>query len=418
VPINRFGEDWGVSNSGPVRSRRPYGVGSKRARSGVASPDNQQQNVQTFECEQLGWNIRTKPEKFEDFIEDPQYEVTFPIYDNVSFANSIIVTNTKISEAEFVVPRHGTLVSATVIGVDALTANDTNYVTFALVNKGTGAGTTAMLAATDANTTKATGGTGLTAVSGRTLTNHATAANLRVNRGDILLFTATVAGTLANAVTFPAVRLVFNTTPQGLQSVFTAAAGSPGFSLLTGTSGADGVIEVILAATSEGETAGYNWADSVMIPMNKGFLFEANVRIPTAITTNQVAVIGLATAYNATLASTAEYAWFKLNASMAVTFEAKDGTTTTTAQTPPTALTLAAATFYLFRMKAKINLERNCGFVEYWLGDNYLGKITIASATASMLLQPVFYIQKASGTTTPAMDIDWYRVNWDRTGVS
>lgn len=418
MPTNRFGEDWGGSPSGPLRTRRPFGVGSKRARSGVASPDNQQQNSFQFECETLGWNVRSRPEKFEDFIEDPQYEVTFPLFGSTTWTNTIVVTTAAVIQAEYVVPRHGTLVSATIIGADALTAHDTNYLTFALVNKGTGAGTTAMLAATDANTTKATGGTGLTAVSGRALTVNATAANLRVNRGDILLFTATVSGTLANAVTFPAVRLVFNTTPQGLQSVYTATAGSPGFSLLTGTSGADGVIEVILAATSEGETAGYNWADSVMIPMNKGFLFEANVRIPTAITTAQVAVIGLATAYNATLASTAEYAWFKLNASMAVTFEAKDGTTTTTGQTPANTLTLTANTFYLFRMKAKINLERNCGFVEYWIGDNYLGKITIASATAAMLLQPVFYIQKASGVTTPAMDIDWYRVNWDRTGVS
>jgi len=95
-------------------------------------------------------------------------------------------------------------------GVDALTANDTNYITFGITNLGqAGSGTAAMLAATDANTTKATGGTGLAANTLRTLTLNGTAANLVVAAGDRIRIRATVSGTLANTVTFPVYRLTF-----------------------------------------------------------------------------------------------------------------------------------------------------------------------------------------------------------------
>src|SRR3990167_8056135 len=56
----------------------------------------------------------------------------------------------------------GNLISVDFSGVDALAASDTNYITFSITNLGqAGAGTTALLAATDTNTTKATGGTAL-----------------------------------------------------------------------------------------------------------------------------------------------------------------------------------------------------------------------------------------------------------------
>lgn len=77
-----------------------------------------------------------------------------------------------------------------------------------------GAGTTVMLAATDANTTKATGGTALSANTKRSLTLNATAANLVVAAGDRLLIRAAATGTLAGAVTVPAYMLRFNPTAQ------------------------------------------------------------------------------------------------------------------------------------------------------------------------------------------------------------
>ena len=75
----------------------------------------------------------------------------------------------------------GTLKSALFSSLAALAAHDTNFVTFSITNLGqAGAGSTAMLAATAANTTKITGGTALSANTKRALTLNGTAANLAV----------------------------------------------------------------------------------------------------------------------------------------------------------------------------------------------------------------------------------------------
>lgn len=113
------------------------------------------------------------------------------------------VATTGNSDDYIVAAYAGTLVSLDCSGVDALTANDTNYLTATLVNLGqAGAGSTAMLAASDANTTKATGGTGFAANAKRTFTVHGTGANLIVAAGDRLRLRFAATGTLANTVTF------------------------------------------------------------------------------------------------------------------------------------------------------------------------------------------------------------------------
>jgi len=121
------------------------------------------------------------------------------------------IATTSTSDVYVVVPQAGTLTSALFSGVDALAANDSNYITFTIVNLGqAGAGSAAMLAATDANTTKSTGGTALSANTKRTLTLNGTAANLVVAAGDRLRLRATATGTLANTVTFPVYQLTFS----------------------------------------------------------------------------------------------------------------------------------------------------------------------------------------------------------------
>lgn len=107
-------------------------------------------------------------------------------------------------------PITGRLVAAYFNGDDALAANDTNYLTFYVTNQGqAGAGSTAMLAATDANTTKATGGTAIADTTNRSLTLNGTAANLELVAGDRILITFTATGTLANTVTNSMITLVF-----------------------------------------------------------------------------------------------------------------------------------------------------------------------------------------------------------------
>jgi hypothetical protein len=107
-------------------------------------------------------------------------------------------------------PYAGSLSAATVTPLVALTADDTNYITWTITNLGqAGAGTAAMLAATNPNTTKATGGTGLAINTPRALTLNGTAANLVVAVNDLLLIRAAATGTLANTVTRPIYKLTF-----------------------------------------------------------------------------------------------------------------------------------------------------------------------------------------------------------------
>jgi hypothetical protein len=82
-----------------------------------------------------------------------------------------------------------------------IAANDTNYWTVAATNKtSSGSGTTAMLAASDANTTKATGGSGITAYIQRALSLTGTSANLDTAAGDIIEVSFTKTASASNLV--------------------------------------------------------------------------------------------------------------------------------------------------------------------------------------------------------------------------
>jgi hypothetical protein len=123
------------------------------------------------------------------------------------------IATTGTGEVNVIAPVTGRLVRAWFVGKDALVQHGSNYITWAIVNKGqAGAGTTAMLAATDANTTKTTTGAATAAFTARALTLHGTAANLRVVRGDTLNVTVAATGTLANTITFPTIVLEFEET--------------------------------------------------------------------------------------------------------------------------------------------------------------------------------------------------------------
>lgn len=120
------------------------------------------------------------------------------------------IATTSNSDDYVIAPVDGLLSEALFSGVDALAAHDTNYITFSITNLGqAGAGSTALLAASDANTTKATGGSAIAANTKRTLTLHGTGTNRRVKAGDRLRIRAAASGTLANTVTGASFLLTF-----------------------------------------------------------------------------------------------------------------------------------------------------------------------------------------------------------------
>lgn len=121
------------------------------------------------------------------------------------------VAATGTTEILLIAPAAGSLILAKVVFKDALTQHAANYLSFAIVNKGqAGAGSTAMLAATDANTTKTSTGTAIGAYTPRTLALHGTPANLVVAAGDCLAIQFISAATLANTLTEGNVKLVFS----------------------------------------------------------------------------------------------------------------------------------------------------------------------------------------------------------------
>lgn len=117
-------------------------------------------------------------------------------------SGEITIATTSTSDMYLSVQVTGTITGIDFSSLDALSASDTNFITFSAINLGqSGAGSTALLAATDANTTKATGGTALTALARRQLSLTGTSANLDVVKGDVIRVRATATGTLAGSVT-------------------------------------------------------------------------------------------------------------------------------------------------------------------------------------------------------------------------
>lgn len=129
-------------------------------------------------------------------------------YDVSANLGTIATTSTTVDY--IIAASAATLTGVDFSGVDALTASDTNYITFTITNLGqAGSGTNPMLIATAASTTQATGGFSIVANTRKSLTLHATGSNLIVAKGDRLKILATVTGTLANTVTFSKFKLYF-----------------------------------------------------------------------------------------------------------------------------------------------------------------------------------------------------------------
>jgi hypothetical protein len=185
----------------------------------------------------------------------------------------------------------------------------------------------------------------------------------------------------------------------------------------------DGVWRATLAATSEAEVAGVDFGDSLMLNKPDAGaanvnaivkpVFEAYVRIPTALTTAQTAVIGIGTAFNATLASISKYAWFRIGpASMNVTVESNDGTTTNLLVAAGQAVTLTANKFYLFTIDWTF-LDQ----VRFSVDDGLIATLNMLALAATDKFQPLIYLAKASGTTTPTLDVDWWNAASWRVGI-
>lgn len=127
----------------------------------------------------------------------------------ISTPGTTSIATTGNTDEYLIVPKTGRVIAAYFSSLAALATHEDNHVTFSITNLGqAGAGSAAILAATAANTTDATGGTALAANTKRTLTLSSTAADLAVTEGDRLLVRFAAGGTLAGAVTRPVVTVL------------------------------------------------------------------------------------------------------------------------------------------------------------------------------------------------------------------
>lgn len=116
----------------------------------------------------------------------------------------------------FRAPVSGIVTSLNVAVQTSITADDTNYWTVTAVNKGAnGAGSAAILATSDANTTKATGGAGLTAFLDRSFTLTSTVADKTVVAGQIIAITLTKTASAGDLV-LPVISVGITPVAQGI----------------------------------------------------------------------------------------------------------------------------------------------------------------------------------------------------------
>ena len=192
----------------------------------------------------------------------------------------------------------------------------------------------------------------------------------------------------------------------------TSASGTPTKDIVAG---AGGLLQFKLASTSEAEVLCLHTGDNLPFEPSKNPIFTCRLKVVTTdITTNEIVGFGLGTAQNDTLDSMTEHVMFRLDASMDLLIETDDGTTND--DDNDTTVDLVVDTFYEFKIDAR-DLENVKFFYRSAAGGDWtrlLEGTTFDVSAASGNWQPFIQLQKASGTTTPEINVDWVRASAER----
>jgi hypothetical protein len=351
-----------------------------------------------------------------------------PMVNTAAHADINDIPATGAATASFVIPANGFITAASFSSQSAFTQSGTNFFTITsniTRTSGTILSTTAHVNTTDSNAAALNGGVNLVANTNYALTLSSTATRF-VQAGDVVTVTATVTGTIT-AVDGPQITLTLQTTTgrgvtEGLATRIIAAAGQPPVGIVTSTPNGEFLLQT--DATSEAQTVALYWGDQlnfykadVATPsLGDGPFFEARVKVGAvgAVGANDLVVIGVATAFNSTFSSIAEYAWFKLNGNMNLTIEGNDGTTVTTGQAPVAGTTaLTAGTYYYFTIDFSDPTA-----VAFWFDDGvndlFVGTVPMGALTTAMKFQPFIAVQQSTGTDTVDVTVDMLSVRWTR----
>lgn len=185
----------------------------------------------------------------------------------------------------------------------------------------------------------------------------------------------------------------------------TSPAGSPTFTQRADI--ANGVFRASLDATSELQVVGFDWGDQRMCPANKAWELEAYVSLPAPLVANESFFVGVASDYNTDPELIDRSAWWRVDGGpngLVLLAEADDGIVDLSVVTSQA---LVAGQFSLLRLRGSGD-----GNVEFWVEDDLVTRLKVDFDSTA--LQPVFYLRKSTGTTTPSADIDFIMLSWDR----
>lgn len=384
---------------------------------GTRTPLRTQQQNATQSSPTSNVVYRDGPFNTWDWLEEfdgpiPSFTRTAPFIDTAANVDINKFAATAVASVAYVVaPCNGVISEIGFVAEDAVVQHATNNITFTGLNKlGAGVGAVAVLGVathvntTDTNAAALNGGADLTAKEFWPLSLSLTAANLRVTKGDVIEITATVANTPA-IVDAPQLYVTFQSAADIPASTVTRIAGTPLVQRVTGKH--EAVYQ--LGATNEVQNAFYTWNDVVAIDPTLKPVFWCRFKVGT-VTTAQTVVIGLASAFSATLSNIVSNVWLRLNASLTPLLEGDDGTTDTDAKAVAGGLTtLVSGAYYHLR----IGFE-DLSAVTFHIDGNLLGTVSVPLLTASTLLMPIAGIQKASGTGQVAVNVDYLRCRTER----
>lgn len=174
---------------------------------------------------------------------------------------------------------------------------------------------------------------------------------------------------------------------------------------------ADGRFVLTHSADSEAQSMRVDWGDSTQINLSKKPVFEARLAVNFAganFSADQRIVIGLASAYNATLDSIATNAWFRIEgANLNILAETDDGTTDD--DDNDTGIDIVDNTMTVFEIDCS-----DLSAVRFSVDGVHAAVLDMSDVTANTLVQPIIAIQRDAGTEQEVVTIDYVRVTAER----
>ena len=168
-----------------------------------------------------------------------------------------------------------------------------------------------------------------------------------------------------------------------------------------------GEFALTLASNSEAEDGVLYHGDRKTFDIDSKLVFECRAKVTTP-GTGVTVVFGVAGDHNLDKDSVAQHAWFRLQAGLDLLVETDDGTTDNDDKDCSTSL--SSGTYYVF----KIDLS-DPSAVKFYLDNQQVPVSTTFGMSAfNGRLQPYFSLDKASGTGTATLTIDWVRLSATR----